>query len=251
MPSSLTDNELYSPAFFDREGTGMIASAEVIVPFVMKLVDPQSVLDVGCGRGAWLQVFERQGIRTIQGVDGPHVRRDQLLIRSELFIAMDLRNPTPIDGRFDLAVCLEVAEHLPASAAPQLVKMLATAAPVILFSAAIPGQGGTAHINEQWPWYWRQLFASHGYQLIDPIRPTILLDKRVAPWYRQNVVMYCSAAALESRPCLKSHLREEIDAGIEWVHWDTVQNLARDLIMAASGKKLAGALLGRLWRRMV
>jgi SAM-dependent methyltransferase len=254
MHPQATDTELYGSGFFDEIESSSIASAEVIVPLVMKLVEPQSVLDVGCGRGAWLKVLERAGARDIAGVDGPHVNRDQLLIRPSQFAAIDLRNPSPLTRKFDLAVCLEVAEHLPASAALQLVSMLVAAAPVILFSAAVPGQGGTAHINEQWPEYWRKLFAERGYSLLDPIRPAVLLDRRVAWWYRQNVVMYCSAAALASHPSLKRHICEEDDPGIEWLHQYAVQNtlqeLRRKTLEGTPAKGLAKAFWRRLWRRI-
>jgi SAM-dependent methyltransferase len=254
MRQQATDTELYGSGFFDQTESSSIASAEIIVPLVMRLVEPRSVLDVGCGRGAWLKVFEHKGVREIAGVDGPHVNRDQLLIRPSQFTPFDLRNPSPLEQQFDLAVCLEVAEHLPASAGTQLVKTLVTAAPVILFSAAVPGQGGTAHINLQWPRYWRELFAKEGYSLLDPIRPAVLLDRRVAWWYRQNVVMYCSAASLVNHPLLAGHICEEDDPGVEWVHRNTLQNavveLQRKTVEAAPAKALGQAMLGRIWRRI-
>jgi SAM-dependent methyltransferase len=254
MPPQLSDIELYDSGFFDEMESFSIASAEVMVPLVMKLIAPRSVLDVGCGRGVWLKVFEREGVPEIAGVDGPHVNSEELLIQPSQFQGIDLRNPRPLERPFDLAVCLEVGEHLPASAAPRLVEMLAAAAPVILFSAAVPGQGGTAHINEQWPEYWRKFFAKAGYSLLDPIRPAVFLDRRVAWWYRQNVVMYCSTAALASHPPLQRHVCKEDDPGIEWLHQNAVQNmtagLRRKTVEGAPAKELAEAALGRIWRRI-
>jgi SAM-dependent methyltransferase len=254
MHPQVTDTELYDSGFFDEVDSFAIASAEVIVPLVRKLIEAQSVLDVGCGRGAWLKVFERASVREIAGVDGPHVDRDQLLIRPTQFSAIDLRNPAPLGRQFDLAICLEVAEHLPASVASQLVEMLAAAAPVILFSAAVPGQGGVAHINEQWPEYWRGLFAEKEYFLLDPIRPAVFLDRRVAWWYRQNVVMYCSAAALASNPLLQQHVCAEDDFGIEWLHLSTILNTVSDLqrktVGATPAKALGEEILSRIRRRM-
>src|SRR5204862_3532668 len=140
-----------------------LRSARAVVPLVMELVRPASVLDVGCGLGTWLAAFAEAGVADFLGMDGDYVDRAKLKIPAERFRAADLTNP-PSPGRtFDLAVCLEVAEHLPEKASPRLVELLATAAPVVLFSAALPGQGGTRHINEQWPAFWQRLFAARGF----------------------------------------------------------------------------------------
>ena len=97
-----------------------------------------------------------------------------------------------LDQRFDLALCLEVAEHLPASSAPVLIESLVSAAPVVLFSAAVPEQGGVHHINEQWPSYWEKLFAERGLRKFDVIRPLIWNNCSIQPWYRQNLYLFTS-----------------------------------------------------------
>ena len=74
----------------------------------------QSVLDVGCGAGAWLTVWKSLGAETL-GLDGNYVRPEQLLISPGEFSAVDLSASFSLDRRFDLAQSLEVAEHLPAS----------------------------------------------------------------------------------------------------------------------------------------
>ena len=95
----------------------------------------------------------------------------------------------------DLAICLEVAEHLTPAAGARLVKTLCSVAPVVLFSAAIPAQGGTNHINEQWQSHWADEFAAHGFDCFDPIRPEIWNDRDVFPWYRQNILLFVSRSA--------------------------------------------------------
>src|SRR5262249_11402135 len=129
-------------------------SAEQVVPIVVDLVQPQSVVDVGCGQGAWLRAFRRRGIADILGLDGPWIDQARLYFPADRFIALDVSEPVRLGRGFDLAVSLELAEHLRAEAAPTLIESLTTFAPVVLFSAAIPGQGGTGHVNEQWPDYW-------------------------------------------------------------------------------------------------
>src|SRR5271154_6290276 len=116
---------------------------------------------------AWalgLKHLRRAGSRRFAALDGTYVDASKLLIDKAYFSAVDLRKPLSIDGHFDLALCLEVAEHLPVQRATNLVKTLTTAAQVVLFSAGIPGQGGTGHVNEQWPKYWRQLFEAEGFR---------------------------------------------------------------------------------------
>jgi hypothetical protein len=169
------------------------------VPLVLKLFPTHSVVDIGCGVGSWLRAFTECGVADIAGYDGSYVDRSLLMIPPEQFNPVDLRHEFALLRRFDLAVSLEVAEHLPDTCAPRFVGMLTSAAPVVLFSAAIPGQGGTDHINEQWQDYWRALFASRDYQPVDCIRPTIRGHQDVEFWYQQNIIVYCSPEVVRGR----------------------------------------------------
>ena len=168
----------------------------------MRLAAIGSVIDVGCGVEGWLRAFSENGIATLRGLDGNYVDRSQLYIPSESFAEIDLQQPLHLEGRYDLAVCLEVAEHLDTKSGRALVRVLTGLAPVILFSAAVPGQGGIGHVNEQWPRYWRRLFEEHGFKMLDVIRPLIREDRRVKWWYRQNIVMFASEAAMSANPVL-------------------------------------------------
>ena len=223
--------DVYDDAFFDEKEEDVLRSARVIVPLVVELVRPQSVVDVGCGRGGWLSVFREQGVEQIRGFDGEHVNRAKLLIDPTAFTGIDLARPFEVDGAYDLALCLEVAEHLPRAAGPDLVGALVHAAPVVLFSAAIPGQGGTSHVNERWPRYWEELFAEHGYVRVESIRPKVCYDARVKWWYRQNVTLYASGAAVDARPALAAELEREPTAALEWVH---VQVHGRQLLATST-----------------
>jgi SAM-dependent methyltransferase len=184
----------YDAAFYTDLENDVRASAEVIVPLVVDRLHPQSVLDVGCGRGTWLHVFEGAGVPDIFGVDGPHISPSDLEIPADRFVAHDLDARLDLGRRFDLAICLEVGEHLDEPVAPTLVASLVAHAPVVLFSAAIPAQGGAGHVNERWPSYWGGLFGSHGYRAIDFVRPLVWSDERVAFWYAQNTVLYVDGA---------------------------------------------------------
>jgi hypothetical protein len=180
----------YSSEFFDDMERGALGSAEVVLPLVFDLIRPSSIVDVGCGRGAWLRIAMELGIPEVQGLDGGYVDRQKLLIPSERFQATDLSRPFRAPRTYDLALCLEVAEHLPKRAALSLVEGLTAAAPVVLFSAAIPGQPGTRHINPQFPEYWWRLFAARGFVALDALRPRIRSEASVEPWYAQNLLLY-------------------------------------------------------------
>jgi hypothetical protein len=183
-------NTPYNSQFYALQSDLVSGSARACVPFIMDLLTPRSVVDVGCGQGDWLNAFQLCGVEDILGVDGDYVRREDLRIQPTAFRAWDLTRPLDLGRRFDLAVSLEVAEHLPESCAGQFVRQLVALAPAVVFSAAVPGQGGLNHINEQWFWYWQGLFAGNGYRCIDLFRKTFWQHPDVALYYQQNMFLF-------------------------------------------------------------
>ena len=226
--------ELYNSDFYESTQSAALESARVVVPLLFKLIQPSSVVDVGCGRGAWLSVFRENGVKRIRGIDGSHVDEATLLIDRDSFSAADLAKPFEIqgEGEYDLALCLEVGEHLISAAGKSLIRALTKAAPVVLFSAAIPGQGGTGHVNEQWPRYWQREFAEHGYVRLDPIRRQIWQDGRVQWFYRQNLLLYACAEAISSSASLQAERERSTIADLELIHVDILYSLPslRDLV---------------------
>lgn len=236
----------YHAEFFLRQRVDSLRSARVVVPLVMNLIRPRSVVDFGCGVGAWLRVFAENGITDLLGFDGDYVNRSALLIDPTRFRATDLDGPVEVLGRtFDLAVCLEVAEHLSAQSAPRLVERLTSAAPFVLFSAALPGQGGTKHVNECWPDYWRRLFAARGYERLDAIRPRVWREQHVEWWFKQNVYLFARRDVIESDAVLREEAALAAACPFELIHEDVLGQLT-----TTSGliRALPGAFRRTLWR---
>lgn len=185
----------YTPKFYDDLADGSRQSADIIVPRVLGEVSAKTVVDVGCGIGTWAAAFARAGCNVL-GIDGDYVNRQMLQIPPDRFVARNLEQPITGLATFDLAVSLEVAEHLSAARAAGFVSELAGLAPCILFSAAIPCQDGTDHRNEQWLSYWVDLFRVCGCQPLDWLRPQIWDDDRICWWYRQNIILFCKTDQL-------------------------------------------------------
>jgi len=195
----------YTRDFYQLIGEGTRTSAREIIPLLLDLLQPilpKSVVDVGCGTGSWLAAFHKLGIADCLGIDGDYVDRTILQIPLNQFQSADLKQPLQINRKFDLAISLEVAEHLPATCAENFVNSLTQLAPVILFSAAIPFQGGVEHVNEQWPQYWVYYFQKNGYAVIDCLRKKIWNNDKVEPWYAQNILIFVKQEYLSGYPRL-------------------------------------------------
>jgi len=173
------------------QNTHTLMGPEEAFPVVLRhLINPiQSVADVGCGTGSWLRAALLRGIVDVQGFDGVLAPESQLAVDRGLIRTVDLTQPISCDRRFDVAICLEVAEHLEETYAGQLVRTLVGLSDQVLFSAACPGQPGQHHVNCQWPAYWQFLFNSHGFVCKDAVRWAIWNMAAVEPWYRQNTFL--------------------------------------------------------------
>jgi len=189
---------IYDAAFFETLNEESERAARHVLPALFRMVrGVESLVDVGCGAGAWLAVARELGIRDSLGIDGAP-EGGKLLIPPETFRRVDLAQSL-LEGdapprRFDLALCVEVAEHLPEARAESFIAELTRLADVILFSAAIPGQGGTHHVNEQWPSYWERLFAAQGFAPFDALRPLFWEEREIPVWFRQNMILYANEA---------------------------------------------------------
>lgn len=233
----------YPSWFYEEQEEGSLRSARAVVPIVLEYVSPRSVVDVGCGVGTWLSAFRERGVSEVRGLDGDYVARDRLRIPAADFAPTDLARFDGPDRRFDLAVSLEVAEHLDADRAPGFVRALTQASDVVLFSAAIPGQGGTHHVNERWPAYWAELFSREGYVAVDCLRARLWDLDGVEPWYAQNSLFYVRESALPTYPSLAR-------AGVTRVPMALIHPRAYEALrLHRRFSLLAGAEFGYRWAR--
>ena len=207
-PNSSDLGQLYDEKFFRAIEVGSLQSAKEIVPLVLSFFQSRSVVDVGCGTGVWLSVFREHGIEDILGIDGDYVNLDSIRIPKNTFMAHDFTRPLTINKKFDLVVSLEVAEHIPSKFAKKFVDSLTHLGSVIMFSAAIPYQGGQNHVNEQWQDYWRVLFNEKGYEAIDFVRKRVWDNPRVEPWFAQNILLYVKKDYIEINPTIKNEWRK-------------------------------------------
>lgn len=184
----------YQDSYYDRQRTGSRRSAAIVLPIVFEYIRPASIVDVGCGVGTWLSAADQLGVQTLVGFEGawvldvPAEPGRQTVRTCEL--DKQLTIPADLPKKYDLALCIEVAEHLPEARSLSLVDDLCSLSDVVLFSAAVPGQLGSNHINEQWQGFWAQKFDAQGYLAFDVVRPVIWDNSEVETWYRQNLILY-------------------------------------------------------------
>lgn len=190
----------YDAGFFDFVDSSSGRSALAFLTAIKSQITPQSVADIGCGRGIWLAAWAKLGVTDMLGVDGAYVNPAALKIERSQFLAHDLTRPLDLNRRFDLVQCLEVAEHIAPESADCVIDNLVKHADMILFSASVPGQGGEFHVNEQPISYWAEKFRARGYRSFDFPRQQVQGMTAIEPWYRYNVLLYVREAAVELLP---------------------------------------------------
>jgi SAM-dependent methyltransferase len=167
-----------------------IHSAHTILSLLQERATLDSVLDVGCGRGIWLAVAAEMGARRKVGIEGPWLEQEDIYCDRAWIVTKDLEQGVDLAERFDLVISLEVGEHLPHRFSQTFIRSLTRHGDLILFSAAIPHQGGFGHVNEQFLDYWASLFEKEQFLPLDFIRRRIWRDNSVITWFRQNVIVF-------------------------------------------------------------
>lgn len=244
-------NDFYAD-YIDESSSSAIVIRDTVLKHIPK---PGSVIDIGCGIGTWLKAWHDIGVE-IQGVDGNYVDHTQLLIDPKYFREMDLALTDSIDKKYDLAESLEVAEHLPENRADNFVEFLCSLSSIVLFGASIPYQGGTDHINEQWPEYWAEKFKKNGYICLDIIRDAVWTNDKCAYYYAQNTFLYIKEDVLSNYPFLKEIAERTDITSLSRVHpkkWH--EKHERIVVMRIEDilQKIPASLmdlLGRIYRKI-
>jgi SAM-dependent methyltransferase len=234
--------EYFVPSYFDWQSERAFASAGPVVPLLTELVGPGSVVDFGCGTGAWLQAFVDRGVEDVVGLDGEYVERGDLRIAADRFVACDLAHPPSLARRFDLALSLEAVHYLSKDDAVGAVHWLTAHADVVYFAAAVPFQEGGPSLTRQWPAWWARLFAEDGLDTYDLLRPQLWEQPEVDWWYSQNGILYARPGALAGATPTGSPL--------PLVHPGLLADVAERGQVVTQPKAAGAAGLGGLSRRL-
>lgn len=219
MAENHAGNQNYDENFYRANRANSQRRANAVLPIVNKFIHPKKVIDIGCGVGGWLSVWKEFFGAEVYGIDGDYVKRKLLLIDEENFYPFNLENRIKLNQKFDLVETIEVAEHLSPARADSFIEDLTKLSDVILFSAAITGQGGTNHVNEQMQSYWAEKFLRQNYVCIDCIRPQIWNNKNIDVIYRQNMFIYAKSSELYRYPELQEYyLKHKENQILDAVH---------------------------------
>lgn len=188
---------MYDEKYYKKHQDGSYQSAQIILKFIQKITNFQTLIDYGCGMGTWGSAAKALGVSRYVGIDQNSYDPTYMLIGPSDYMQQDLQEPIDIASKFDLAICVEVAEHIPKDKSDILLNNVCQNSEVVLFSAALPRQGGTGHINEQPCSYWIQKFRTRGYLPVDCIRPFFWNEEQIEIWYRNNCILYLTSEALK------------------------------------------------------
>ena len=208
----------YKRHFYKAQEVDSLRAAKHVLPIVLNLIRPKSIIDVGCGLGTWLSVCIEQGIQDVTGVDGDYVPKDMLRIPHDRFLVADLSKPLSLERKYDLVMALEVAEHIPGEFERLFVKSLTDLGPVVLFAAGVPMRSGHGHVNEQWQSHWVAIFSERSYSVLDYVRPKIWDDREIMWWYAQDTLLFIDRSWMSEHPILQSEWEHRSHTILDIVH---------------------------------
>lgn len=184
-------------SFYDDTRKHKDASIRAAAQLILETFSPQSVADIGCGEGLFLRTLAEQGVKVI----GCDISEAAIRLAPDTFTVFqaDATKPIRFNHRFDVCICVEIAEHIPNRYSKTLVQNVTSASDVAFFTAAPPWQGGVGHINEQPAEFWVRLFAEEGYELDQATTDTLkqrMKEANVVFWLPQNLMIFRKKAAL-------------------------------------------------------
>lgn len=180
----------YDDAFYQKHCAGSYRSAHLILSYIKTHYSIHSIIDYGCGIGTWCIAAKELGVDEVCGIDSNLLNHDDLIGQHIEFRQLDIAQPIDLHRDFDMAMSMEVGEHLQTSVSDIYIKNLVRHTELVLFSAAVPGQEGLHHINEKPLSYWVEKFRTYDFLLLDVLRGIFWSNQDVEPWYRNNVVLF-------------------------------------------------------------
>jgi len=189
-------DSIYTEDYFSSSLDPMwLMDIELISETIYRTLNPKSVIDVGCGVGAYLYYLNKHGVE-IEGIEGSNAAFKALMAPQNVVRKLDLRliSSYKPKRKYDLAMCIEVLEHINPKHADMVLDFLCEASDTILISAASPGQGGRYHMNEQTSEYWISKMKKRGYNLdlstTSEIKKEIAGKIKVVTWIPKNLLIF-------------------------------------------------------------
>jgi len=218
----------YTQEFYHRLSEQAAKSSDALIPIVYEKLRPKSILDVGCGHGTWLSKWSSYA-SDIFGVDGKWVDKNKLEIKKDNFKEINLEEGFDLKQKFDLVTCLEVAEHVTVDSKDLFIDSLVAHSDTILFSAAIPEQGGDNHYNEQWQSYWVEEFKKRDYIYLDPFRHLIWKNENIRYYYRQNIILFAKESIINKSEFLREEREIAKRSLVDVIHPHSIDENMRSL----------------------
>ena len=198
----------YINFFYLKHRPLTLSSAKKIIKLFPNFFQPDSILDIGCGTGEWIQTFkDRYPLCRFTGIDGKWIKKNNLVCKDFDFLDIDLNlelSSNVFNKKYDLVNCLETITDLTEQRGKDLVKKICKITNLCLFSSGTPVQTHGPHKNQQWQSYWHVLFDKNEFTAIDFIRPSIWNDDDVGPYYRQNCFLFVKKSWLNNNPQWKN-----------------------------------------------
>jgi hypothetical protein len=142
----------------------------------------KTIIDIGCGDGSYVREFRKNGFDCI-GLDG-----NPLTSKIPYCQVMDF-SINLISFFNDLAICLEVGEHIPQEYEQFFIDNICRVSDNIILSWAIEGQGGLGHVNCRNNDYIIAEMKKRNFDY-DAIATNFLRKNSTLPWFKNTLMAF-------------------------------------------------------------
>ncbi len=227
----MINDRRYHQSFYDSVSARAEKTAQITRELISSFLTPESLIDIGSGDGVWTFTY-LSGFSNLNAtvVDLPETQFKFInnlssrvhVIQQDFELGVNL--PSSI---FDLAICVEVIEHLSPRAAQELISYICKHSKVVLFSGATKGQGGTHHINENTQSFWIESMVNRGMKAYDVVRPVLSGEKEVPSYYKNNIFLYVNESLLGASELL--YINEKLDS-LPHYNFDDQRTIAQRIL---------------------